>query len=130
MGNITPTKSSRPARRRAAADRGDVPTSIADALLTTTQQRVLALLFGQPSRSFYSSELIELTRSGSGAVQRELKRLWHTTPRPLRHRVRKALQNPLALLLGGGPVEKSLDEWLADARERATTEIIESIEGK
>ncbi|MGB5496180.1 MAG: transcriptional regulator, partial [Sedimenticolaceae bacterium] len=50
-------------------------TSLADALFTTTQQRVLALLFGQPSRSFFASELIELTASGSGAVQRELKRL-------------------------------------------------------
>jgi predicted nucleotidyltransferase len=36
---------------------------------------VLALLFGQPDRSFYASELIERTGSGSGAVQRELKRL-------------------------------------------------------
>ena len=52
-----------------------MPTSIADALFTTTQQRVLALLFGQPSRSFFATELIELTGSGSGAVQREIKRL-------------------------------------------------------
>ncbi len=52
-----------------------VATSLADALFTTTQQRVLALLFGQPSRSFFASELIALTGSGSGAVQRELKRL-------------------------------------------------------
>ena len=50
-------------------------TSLADALFTTTQQRVLALLFGQPSRSFFASELIALTGSGSGAMQRELKRL-------------------------------------------------------
>ncbi|MGB6361801.1 MAG: nucleotidyltransferase domain-containing protein [Thermoanaerobaculia bacterium] len=49
--------------------------SLADALFTTTQQRVLALLFGQPARSFFATELIELTGSGSGAVQRELKRL-------------------------------------------------------
>ena len=47
----------------------------ADALFTTTQQRLLALLYGQPSRSFYASKLIALTGSGSGAVQRELKRL-------------------------------------------------------
>ena len=46
-----------------------------DALFTKTQQRVLALLFGQPERSFFATELIELTRSGSGAVQRELQRL-------------------------------------------------------
>lgn len=50
-------------------------TSMADALFTTTQQRVLSLLFGQPGRSFYANDLIERTGSGSGAVQRELKRL-------------------------------------------------------
>ena len=75
MGNVATTRSFRPARRKAAAQRPDVPTSLADALLTTTQQRLLALLYGQPSRSFFASELIELTGSGSGAVQRELKRL-------------------------------------------------------
>lgn len=75
MGNYAPTRSSRPARRKVAAERADVPTSLADALFTTTQQRLLALLYGQPSRSFFASELIELTGSGSGAVQRELRRL-------------------------------------------------------
>ena len=74
MGNAAPTLSSRP-RRRAVAGRADASTSLADALFTTTQQRMLALLFGQPSRSFFTSELIALTGSGSGAVQRELKRL-------------------------------------------------------
>lgn len=53
---------------------GDHP-SLADALFTTTQQRVYALLFGQPDRSFYATDLIARTGSGSGAVQRELKRL-------------------------------------------------------
>jgi predicted nucleotidyltransferase len=48
---------------------------LADALFSTTQQRVLGFLFGQPERSFYSSELIALVRAGSGAVQRELARL-------------------------------------------------------
>ncbi len=75
MGISTPTRLSRPARRKAAADRVGTPSSIADALFTTTQQRVLALLFGQPDRSFFASELIGLTGSGSGAVQRELRRL-------------------------------------------------------
>ena len=75
MGNITTTRGSRPARRKAAASLPTAPTSLADALFTTTQQRVLALLFGQPARSFYASEMIERTGSGSGAVQRELKRL-------------------------------------------------------
>ena len=47
----------------------------ADALFTKTQQRVLAVLFGQSDRSFYANEVIALAASGSGAVQRELARL-------------------------------------------------------
>lgn len=47
----------------------------ADTLFTKTQQRVLALLFGQAQRSFYGNEIIGLAGSGSGAVQRELARL-------------------------------------------------------
>lgn len=75
MGISRPTRRSRPARRRASAAASGTPTSLADALFTTTQQRLLALLFGQPSRSFFATELIGLTGSGSGAVQRELERL-------------------------------------------------------
>jgi hypothetical protein len=44
-------------------------------LFTRTQQRVLGLLFGQPSRSYYATELIALVGAGSGSVQRELARL-------------------------------------------------------
>ena len=69
------TDTSRSARRKTVAEQLDQRTSLADALFTTTQQRVLSLLFGQPSRSFFASELIKLTGSGSGAVQRELQRL-------------------------------------------------------
>lgn len=61
-----------PARYIAAAR----PTiSIADALFTTTQRRVLGALYGQPQRSFTVSELIASTGAGSGAVQRELAKL-------------------------------------------------------
>jgi hypothetical protein len=49
--------------------------SLADALFSTVQQRVLGLLFGHPERSFYASELIQLVGAGSGAVQREIARL-------------------------------------------------------
>jgi len=52
-----------------------MPTSLADALFSTIQQRVLAYLFGQPERSFFATELIKLAGGGSGAVQRELARL-------------------------------------------------------
>lgn len=48
---------------------------LADALFTKVQQRVLAVLFGNPGRSFYANELIALAGSGTGAVQRELARL-------------------------------------------------------
>lgn len=47
----------------------------ADALFTPVQQRVLALLYGQPDRSFQSAELIRLANSGTGAVHRQLSRL-------------------------------------------------------
>jgi predicted nucleotidyltransferase len=49
--------------------------SLADALFTKTQQRVLRVLFGRPERSFYASELIRDAGTGSGAGQRELARL-------------------------------------------------------
>jgi predicted nucleotidyltransferase len=39
------------------------------------QQRVLALLFGQPDRQYQSAELIRLVRGGVGAVHRQLSRL-------------------------------------------------------
>ena len=50
-------------------------SSLADALFTATQQRVLGALFGQPDRSFFVTQIMELAGSGRGAVQRELERL-------------------------------------------------------
>lgn len=50
-------------------------TRLADALFSPVQQRVLALLFGQPDRSFRSTEVIALADSGTGAVHRQLVRL-------------------------------------------------------
>lgn len=47
-------------------------TLIADALFSKVRQRVLAVLFGAPDRSFYTNEVIGLAHSGAGAVQREL----------------------------------------------------------
>jgi len=48
---------------------------MSEALFSRTQQRVLALVFGQPDRQYGIVELIKLADSGSGAVQRELARL-------------------------------------------------------
>lgn len=49
--------------------------SISSALFTSTQQRVLGLLFGRVGQSFHTNEIVRLSRSGSGAVNRELKKL-------------------------------------------------------
>jgi predicted nucleotidyltransferase len=49
--------------------------SISNALFSRVQQRVLALIFGQPQRSFYLSEIVRSAHSGTGAVERELSRL-------------------------------------------------------
>jgi len=65
MGTHSNTNSKTPA----------APPGLADVLFSGTQQRVLGWLFGQPQRSFYANELIGLAGAGSGAVQRELKRL-------------------------------------------------------
>jgi predicted nucleotidyltransferase len=49
--------------------------SVSNALFSKVQQRVLALIFGHPERSFYTSEIVRNVRSGTGAVERELSRL-------------------------------------------------------
>jgi predicted nucleotidyltransferase len=51
------------------------PLSLSNALFSKVQQRVLALIFGQPERSFYISEIMRKVQSGTGAVERELSRL-------------------------------------------------------
>lgn len=65
--------------------RADTSPGLAGALFTAVQQRVLGLLFGQPTRRFQSAELIRLARGGTGAVLRQLARLetagWVTATR-------------------------------------------------
>lgn len=86
MGIKTTKPSGRPAKSasarkpaqsgaRAASPVSARRASLAGALFSATQQRVLGLLFGQPDRSFFATELIALAGAGSGAVQREVQRL-------------------------------------------------------
>lgn len=75
LGMILPNMGRKPVKQRRTKPVASGRVSLADALFTNTQQRVLARLFGQPGRSFYASELIALAEAGSGAVQRELARL-------------------------------------------------------
>jgi predicted nucleotidyltransferase len=48
---------------------------LSDALFSKVQQRVLALIFTHPERSFYASEIVRHVGSGVGAVARELSKL-------------------------------------------------------
>jgi predicted nucleotidyltransferase len=61
--------------RRKSTSNVPAASGVADALFSKVQQRVLAVLFANHSRSFYANELIALAGSGSGAVQRELAQL-------------------------------------------------------
>ena len=49
--------------------------SLADALFTRTQQRVLGVLFGNPAKHFHAQDIIRQARSGTGSAHRELVRL-------------------------------------------------------
>ena len=49
--------------------------SIAEALFSESQIRVLRWLFGQPERGYHLNELLRLTGLGSASLQRELKKL-------------------------------------------------------
>jgi hypothetical protein len=140
MGNIVTTKNTPLARRKAGVAREGASISLADTLFTTTQQRVLALLFGQPNRSFYASEMIERTGSGSGAVQRELKRLassglvtvkrignqrhYQANPdAPIFEELRGMVKKTVALT---EPIRESLAP-LADRMSDSSTALIESV---
>jgi predicted nucleotidyltransferase len=72
---IRSLRKGRPRRNQKAPVQQRSSEGIAGALFTSTQQRLFTLLFGQPDRSFFLAELIELARSGRGAVQREVARL-------------------------------------------------------
>ena len=52
-----------------------ISPSLSNALFSKVRQCVLALLYRQPDRSFHTNEIIRLTHSGTGAVQRELEKL-------------------------------------------------------
>lgn len=48
---------------------------VADALFGKTRQAVLATLFGNPGRAFYTREIVHRAKSGASQVQRELDQL-------------------------------------------------------
>ncbi len=50
-------------------------SQLSDALFTTTQQKVLSLLYAQPEKSFYVKEILRLTGMGVATIKRELDRM-------------------------------------------------------
>jgi hypothetical protein len=49
--------------------------SMADALFPRVRQRVLALLYGNPERSFFSNEVVALAQSCKGSSRRSRNRV-------------------------------------------------------
>lgn len=72
MGRIIPDMGTKKPGRKLTPS---TTTTVADALFTKSQQRVLGVIFGNPGRSFYANEIIARAGSGNGAVQRELAKL-------------------------------------------------------
>jgi predicted nucleotidyltransferase len=52
-----------------------IVANVGDALFTKAQQKVLALFFGQPQKSFYLNEVVRYAAMGRGAISRELSKL-------------------------------------------------------
>jgi predicted nucleotidyltransferase len=50
-------------------------SQLGNALFTTTQQKVLGLLYTQPDKTFYTNEIIRLTGMGVATIKRELDRM-------------------------------------------------------
>ncbi len=50
-------------------------SQLGDALFTTTQQKVLGLLYAQPGKTFYLKEILRLTGMGVATIKRELERM-------------------------------------------------------
>ncbi len=50
-------------------------SQLEEALFTTTQRKVLGLLYSQPQKSFYTKEILRLTGMGVATIKRELDRM-------------------------------------------------------
>jgi predicted nucleotidyltransferase len=51
------------------------PIGLAGALFSNVQQKLLALIFTHPDKSFYTRQIVKALQSGTGAVGRELVKL-------------------------------------------------------
>lgn len=51
---------------------GFIMSQLGQALFTTTQQKILGLLYAHPEKSFYTKEILRLTAMGVATIKREL----------------------------------------------------------
>src|SRR5256885_17259988 len=91
-------------------------TDMAAALFGRTRRNVLALLFGQPGRSFYLREIASRAGTGMSQVQKELQQLvaagpvlpgprahqMHLRPNPPAPRYLQLVRGSTTTLCGGG----------------------------
>ncbi len=49
-----------------------INSNLSNVLFSKARQNVLALLYGQPNRSFHTNEIIRLTSAGTGAIKESL----------------------------------------------------------
>lgn len=75
MGMIVPVLGMTPGAKRRTRSNKPARVSLADALFTRTQQKILGVLFGNPDRMLHTAEIIRMAKTGSGAAQRELARM-------------------------------------------------------
>lgn len=54
---------------------GIIKNNLANVLFSKVQQRILTLLYSKPDCDFHTNEIIRTVHSGTGAVQRELKKM-------------------------------------------------------
>ena len=66
MGKMVPRMGKKEARKS---------RTLCDGLFSKTRQAVLALLYGQTDKSFYTRQILDSVGAGRGTVQRELRRL-------------------------------------------------------
>lgn len=104
--------------------------ALAEALFTTTQQRLLSLLYGEPDRSYYLKEILQAAGMGVGTVKRELSRMVEAgmvsqTKRGNQHHYQANKSCPIYPELAG-LVRKTLG--LSEALRRALSPLADRIE--
>ena len=91
-----------------------IDDSVASALFGKTRRNILAMLFNRPKAEFYMRQIVRLSGSGRGAVQRELENLLEAGIISLRHQGRLTLYSANK----NSPVYTELKNLMAGASQK------------